>query len=146
MGSSPIASTEVPGQTGSRCSAVDLRKGGCHGLVTLRREAALSVSQMVSAQAERALTELRARGWTVGPSLNRDRWRLAVRRRARSTGLRIRTGEAQCRVSVPGAKGEVRSWAMTVDSHQGMRDAMGGMELAERGSVLVDTAAQMDGG
>ena len=59
--------------------------------------------------------------------------------------MRIRTGEAQCRVSVPGAKAEVRAWSMTVDSYQAMRSAMGGMELAELGSVLVDTAAQMDG-
>jgi hypothetical protein len=101
---------------------------------------------MLSAQAERALSELRARGWTVGPAVNRDGWRQAVRRRAREAALRIRTGDAQCRVPVPGARGEVRAWSMTVDSYQSMRSVMGGMELAELGSVLVDSAAQMDGG
>jgi hypothetical protein len=96
--------------------------------------------ELVEAQAAKALDQLRAEGWTVGPPEGRDEWRRAVRSAARASGLRVRTGEASGRSS--SSDGRPRPWAITPWLYETMRGLMGGATTREVGATCVDTDAE----
>ena len=97
------------------------------------------MGELVEAQARKAIEQMRALGWAVGPSVARDEWRRAVRAEARRAGLKIRTGE-----SVGGTTdtdGQPHPWAVTVEGYEAMREQLRGLELSTLGAMVVNADA-----
>lgn len=97
------------------------------------------MGELVEAQARKAIEQMHALGWAVGPAVARDEWRRAVRAEARRAGLKIRTGET--RGGGSNADGQLHPWAVTVEGYQAMRESLQGLELSTLGSMVVNADA-----
>lgn len=97
------------------------------------------MDKLVEAQARKAIEQLQALGWAVGPPVAREEWRRAVRAEARRAGLKIRTGETRGGSST--ADGQLHPWAVTVEGYQAMRESLQGLELSTLGTMVVTADA-----